>query len=125
MTATCTDTEFLVDERYFFSLQISECSFDVINTKSNMLEAVFAVVSFFDETSNRAVRSGGTQEFEFASFGLSGWFEEAGCYMLFFNGFIWKGWFHSKNVFHLLFNLFQIFYSNTNMVDSYNSKCHK
>ncbi len=118
MTAACTNAELLVDERNFFSLKISQSSFDVIYTKSNMLETVLAVVCFFNETSNRAVRSGGTQEFEFASFGLSGWFEEACCYMLFFNGFIRQRRFKSENVFHLLFNLCEIFNSYANMIDS-------
>ena len=118
MTAACTNTELLVDERNFFSLQISQSSFDVIYTESNMLEAVLAAISFFNETSNRAVRSGGTQEFEFASFGLSGRFEEACGYMLFFNGFIRQRRFKSENVFHLLFNLCKIFNSYANMIDS-------
>ncbi len=118
MTAACTNAELLVDERNFFSLQISQSSFDIIYTKSNMLETVLAVVCFFNETSNRAVRSGGTQEFEFASFGLSGWFEEACGYMLFFNGFIRQRRFKSENVFHLLFNLCEIFNSYANMIDS-------
>ena len=92
MTAASTDTIFLIDERNFFSLQVSKASFDVVDTKCYMLETILAAVCFFDETSNRAVRSGGTQEFEFACFGLSRRFEEAGGYMLFFDGLIWNRW---------------------------------
>jgi len=124
MTAACTDTPFLVDERNFFSLQICEACFDVVNTKSNMLEAVLPAVGFFNETSDRAIRSCGTQEFEFASFGLRGWFEEACCYMLIFNGLIRQGWIQSQNVFHLLFNKSQVFNSYAYMIDTQNFECH-
>ena len=80
-----------------------------------MLETVLAAV-LSDIAGNRAVRSCGTQEFQFACFALCGRFEEACRYMLFFYRFIRKGRFKVQQIFHLLLDQRQIINSYADMV---------
>lgn len=59
VTTASTDTIFLIDERNFFSLQVSKASFDVVDTKCYMLETILAAVCF---SMKRAIGPSGVVE---------------------------------------------------------------
>ena len=64
--SACTITRFRIDHTNAFCLKVSNGCFDVINTKSDMLDAAAAIV-LGNELSDRAVISSSFEKLDFTA----------------------------------------------------------